>query len=101
MIRYSVNTGINNLTPEGMKTMVKIDGKKYHYDLERVHYITDLKTGQFIIVKHPKTHELCRVEIVCKYQNGIDVRDASDDLAPFRWYIRKSWLFNQVFLIKK
>lgn len=84
-----------------MKTMVKIDGKKYWYDLRRVHYVSDVQTGLFIIIKHPETHELCRAEIVHRYGNGIDVRDASDDIAPFRWFIPSRSLFNKVFLIVK
>ena len=84
-----------------MKIMVKIDQQENYYDLERVHSLSDMLVGQFIIIKHPETHELCRAEVVMKHENGISVRDAADDIAPYQWFIRKSSLFNQVFLIKK
>lgn len=84
-----------------MKTMVKINGKEMWYNLERVHWLSEVETGQFIIVKHPMTHELCRAEIRVRYDNGIEVREADDRITPFRWFIPKRSLFNQVFLITK
>jgi len=84
-----------------MKVTVKIDGRELRYELERVHYLSDLSEGSLFIVKHPETHELCRARVAMKSDKGIDVVEDFRGDAPFRWYIGKQSLFNQVFLITK
>ena len=84
-----------------MKMTVKIDGRELRYDIERVHYLSDLGVDSMIIVKHPETHELCRARVAMKSDKGIDVVEDFRSDAPFRWFIRKGSLFNQVFLITK
>ena len=84
-----------------MKTMIKIDGRKLWYELERVHYLSDLGMDNMIIVKHPETHELCKARVVMKSDKGIDVVEDFRSDAPYRWFIRKGSLFTHVFLITK
>ena len=84
-----------------MRTIVRIEGRDLCYDLERVHYLSDLSEGSLFIVKHPETHELCRARIVMKFVKGIDVVEDIRGELPYRWYIWKGNLFDQVFLIKK
>jgi len=84
-----------------MKTMIKIEGRKLWYNLERVHYPNDLGMDSMIIVRHPETHELCRARVITIYENGICVVEDTMCEAPYRWYIGKRNLFASVFEITK
>jgi len=82
-----------------MKTKVKIRGGDLCYNLERVHRINDLWVDSLIVVGRPDTGELCIAKVIAKYENGITVKEQSNDDAPYRWFIKKVSLFNRVFLI--
>ena len=84
-----------------MKTMVKIDGRKLWYELERVHYLSDLSVDSLVITRHPETHELCKARVITIYVNGMTVKEATTADAPHCWYIGKRNLFACVFEITK
>lgn len=98
-MRYLKGIDINNQILCIMKTKLRITGRDLCYNLERVHRINDLWIDSLIVVRQPDTKKLCIAKVITKYDNGITVKEQSNDDAPYRWFIKKVSLFNKVFLI--
>jgi len=84
-----------------MQLSVEIDGKRREYNLERVHYLSDLPIGTLVIVIHPESGETCRAEVRVHTNAGLVVRDTAAVPAPYQWYIKKTDFYRRVYKINK
>lgn len=84
-----------------METTVNIGGKRVTLNLSRVKYISELETGDKVIVKHPESGELCIAVVFFDVAGHLWVKEMARVPAPYQWIIGKKRAYNEVYKINK